>query len=83
MELVEQLKRHVAKRSIQRSFNNQILDSIAILDLSEDKTMSIKFFRIFFGISFENLEIEKWYDDRDTVPVTRSSHHLVILANWS
>ena len=26
MALVEQLKRHVAKRSLQRSFNNQILD---------------------------------------------------------
>ena len=59
MALVEQLKRHVAKRSIQRSFHNQILDSIAILDLSEDKMMSIKFFGIFVEISFENLEIEK------------------------
>ena len=33
MVLVEQLKQHVAKRSHQRSLNNQILDYKAILDL--------------------------------------------------
>ena len=33
MALVEQLKRHVAKRRLQRSFNNQILDYKANLDL--------------------------------------------------
>ena len=33
MALVEQLKRHVAKRRLQRSFNNQILGYKAILDL--------------------------------------------------
>ena len=43
MELVQQLKRHTAKRSLQRSFNNQILDYKAILDLCESKMMSIKF----------------------------------------
>ena len=32
MELVESLKRHVAKRSLQSSLNNQILDYKAILD---------------------------------------------------
>ena len=32
MELVELLKRHVAKRSLQSSLNNQILDYKAILD---------------------------------------------------
>ena len=31
-ELVESLKRHVAKRSLQSSLNNQILDYKAILD---------------------------------------------------
>ena len=30
-------------------------------------------------ISFENREIEKWYEGGDTVPVTQSSHHLVPL----
>ena len=44
MALVEQLKRHVAKRSLQRSLNNQILDYKAILDLCENEMMSIKFF---------------------------------------
>ena len=83
MVLVEQLKRHVAKRSLQRSLNNQILDYKAILDLCENEMMSIKFFGICKEsmISVENLEIEKWYEGGDTVPVTRSSHHLVPLSS--
>ena len=32
-------------------------------------------------ISFENREIEKWYEGGDTVPVTQSSHHLVPLSS--
>ena len=44
MALVEQLKRHVAKRSFQWFLNNQILDYKAILDLCENEMMSIKFF---------------------------------------
>ena len=44
MALVEQLKRHVTKQSLQRSLNNQILDYKAILDLCENEMMSIKFF---------------------------------------
>ena len=43
---VEQLKRHVAKRSLQRSLNNQVLDYKAILDLCDNERMSMKFFRI-------------------------------------
>ena len=85
MALVEQLKQHVAKRSLQRSLNNQILDYKAILDLCENEMMSIKFFGICKEsmISVENLEIEKWYDGGDIVPVTRSSHHLVPLpSSW-
>ena len=83
MVLVEQLKRHVAKRSLQRSLNNQILDYKAILDLCENEMMSIKFFGICKEsmISVENLEIEKWYEGGDTVPVPRSSHHLVPLSS--
>ena len=46
MALVEQLKRHVAKRRLQRSFNNQILGYKAILDLWETEMMSIKIFGI-------------------------------------
>ena len=74
--LVEQLKQHVAKQSLQRSLNNQILDYKAILDLCENEMMSIRFFGICKEsmISVENLEIEKWYEGGDTVPVTQSSH---------
>ena len=61
MALVEQLKRHVAKRSLQRSLNNQILDYKAILDLCENEMMSIKVFGVCKEsiINVENLEIEK------------------------
>ena len=81
MALVEQLKQHVAKRSLKRYLNNQILDYTAILDLRENEMISIRFFGICKEsiISVENLEIEKWYEGRDTVAVTRSSHHLVPL----
>ena len=81
MALVEQLKQHIAKRSFQRSLDNQILDYKAILDLRENEMMSIKLFGICWDsiISVENLEMEKRYEGGDTVPVTRSSHHLVPL----
>ena len=61
MALLEQLKRHVAKRSLQRSLSNQILNYKAMLDLCENEMMSIKFFGICKEsmISLENLEIEK------------------------
>ena len=61
MALVEQLKRHVAKRSLQRSLNNQILDYKAIIDLCENEMMSIMVFGICKEsmIIVENLEIEK------------------------
>ena len=55
MVLVEQLKRHVAKRSLQRSLNNQILDYKAILDLCENEMMSINFFGICIRICIRNL----------------------------
>ena len=83
MESVEQLKWHVAKRSLERSLNNQVLDYKIILDLCENEMLSIKFFWISKKsmISVENLEIKKWYEDWDTAPVTRSSHHLVALSS--
>ena len=83
LALVEQLKRYVAKRSLQSYLNNQILAYKAILDLCENELMSIKFFGICKEsmISVENLEIEKRYEGADTVPVTRSSHHLVSLSS--
>ena len=63
--------------------NNQILDYKAILDLCEKEMISIKFFGICKEsmISVEILEIEKWYEGGDPVPVTRSSHHLVPLSS--
>ena len=61
MALLEQLKRHIAKRSLQRSLSNQILNYKAMLDLCENEMMSIKFFGICKEsmTSLENLEIEK------------------------
>ena len=43
--LVEQLKQHVAKRSLQRSLNNQILDYKAILDICENEMISNNFLK--------------------------------------
>ena len=81
MVLLEQLKRYVAKRSLQMSLSNQILDYKAILDLYKNEMMSLKLFGICKEsmISVESLEIERWYEGGDTVLVTRSSHHLVPL----
>ena len=78
MALVEQLKWHVAKRSLQRSLNNQILDYKAIPDSCENEMISIKFFGICKKsmVSVENLKIQIWYEGGDTVPVKRSSHYL-------
>ena len=75
MASVEQLTRHVAKQSLQRCLSNQILD------LCENEMMSITFFKIRKEsmISVKDFEIEKWYEGGDTVPVTRSSHHLILL----
>ena len=83
MALVEQLKQHLSKESLQKSLNNQILDYKVILDLCGNEMMSIKFFGICKEsmISVENLEIEKRYESGDTVPVTRSSHHFVPLSS--
>ena len=83
MALVEQLRWHVAKQSLPRSLNKQILDYKSILDLCENKMMLIKFFGSCKEslIVAKNLEIEKWYEGGDTVPVTRSSHHLVLLSS--
>ena len=61
MSLGEQLKRDVAKQSLQRSLNNQVLDYKAVVDLCENEMMSINFFGICKGniICVEKLEIEK------------------------
>ena len=81
MALVEQLKWRVAKRSLQPSLNNQILDYKAIPDLCENEMILIKFFEICKEsiINVENCEIQMWYEGGNTVPVKRSSHYLVPL----
>ena len=84
MALFELLKRHVAKWSLQRSFNNKINYKV-ILDLCENEIMLIKFLGIFKEsmIIVENLEIEKWREGGDTALVTQRSHHLVPLSfSW-
>ena len=72
MTLVEQLKWDVAKWNLQRCLNNQTLDYKANLDLCENEIMSIKFFGVCKDsmISVKNVEIEKWYEGVETVPVT-------------
>ena len=84
MALVEQLKQYVAKRSLQRSLNDQVLDYKVIQELCENNMLSIKFFGICKErmINVENVEIKKLYEGGDTVPVTRSSHHLVPLSSF-
>ena len=44
MALLGQLKQHVAKQSLQRSLNNQILHYKSMLDLCENEMMSIRVF---------------------------------------
>ena len=52
------VKRHAAKKILQRPLNNQILDYKAMIDLCENEMISIKFFGICNEsmISVENLE---------------------------
>lgn len=71
------VKRHAAKRSLQRPLDNQILDYKAMIDVCKEMT-SIQF----FDISKETMEpVRKSLLERfsrgDTVPGTRSSHHFV------
>ena len=79
-DIVGTVKAHVAKRSLQRPLNNQILDYKARLDLCENEMMSIKL----FGIWKERWSVLKilrlkmiWRWGH--LSVTRSSHYLVPL----
>ena len=72
------VKRHAAKRSLQRPKNNQILDYKAVLEVCEAEMQSI----VFFGIAKEEMidvreKINKRVEDGRTVPGTRGSHHFV------
>lgn len=74
------VKRHVAKRSLQRPLNNQILDYKAMLEVCLEMS-AIKF----FDISMETMEeVRKFLEARfargNTVPGSRSSHHFAPLS---
>ena len=76
------VKRHVAKRSLQRPLKDQILNYKTMLELCESEITSVKF----FGISKENMvkvraDLENRYQNGDTVPGTRASHHFVPLSS--
>ena len=76
------VKRHAAKRSLQRPLYNQILDYKAMLEVCETEMKSI----VFIGIDKTEMqevrkEMEKRYEDGDTVPGTRSSHHFIPLSS--
>ena len=75
------VKRHAAKRSLQRPLDNQILDYEAMFEVCEEMS-SIKF----FGISKETMtgvrkSLEERFSRGNTVPGTRSSHHFVPLSS--
>ena len=61
MTLVEQIKQHAAKKSLQRTLNNQILDYKAVIDLCENEMIAIKCFRIWAKSMNDvgNLDIDK------------------------
>ena len=76
------VKRHAAKRSVQRPMNNQILDYQAMLNVCEEEMSKIKF----FGISKETMDevrksLEEQFSRGNTVPGTQSSHHFIPLSS--
>ena len=54
------VKQHVAKRSLQRFLNNQILDYKAMLDLCENEIMSIQLFEISKESMISVQNLKKW-----------------------
>ena len=80
MALVEQLKRLVAKRSLQRSLNYQILDYKAILDLCENEMMSIKFLG-FIRRAFSVLRVFRMRNDMKVGTLYLSHGVVTILLN--
>ena len=74
------VKRHAAKRSLQRPLKNQILDCRAMLEVCEAEMISI----VFIAIAKTKMqevreEMENHYQKGETVPGTRSSHHFIPL----
>ena len=75
------VKRHAAKRSLQRPLNDQILDYKAMLEVCKEMS-AIKF----FDISQEEMVVtrkflEERYSKGDTVVGTKSSRHFVPISS--
>ena len=76
------VKRHVAKRSLQRPINDQILDYKSMLELCEKEMTSINFFEIVKEEMVKvRSDLEVRYRNGDTVPGTRASHHFIPLSS--
>ena len=76
------VKRHAAKRSLQRPMNIQILDYQAMLNVCEEEMSKIKF----SGISKETMDevcksLVEWFSRGNTVPGTQSSHNFIPLSS--
>ena len=74
------VKRHAAKRSLQRPLNNQILDYRVVLKVCQEEMKSIIFFCIDKGDMYMvevREKMEKRFEDGKTVPGTRGSHHFI------
>ena len=74
----DSVKRHAAKRNLQRLKNNEILDYKAVLEVCQAEMKSI----VFFGIDKEDMVVvrermEKRFEVGKTIPGTRSSHHFI------
>ena len=72
------VKRHVAKRSLQRPLNNHILDYMAMFDLCVQEIQE----KHFVAISQEDMEtvraeLKERFSASETIPGTRKSHHFI------
>ena len=75
------VKRYVAKRSLQRPLNNQILDYKAFIELCKEEIKGITFFDISQSRMTdvrESLKIR--FSKGKTIPGTRSCHHFIPLS---
>ena len=72
------VKRHVAKRSLQRPLENQILDYKSMIELCRDEIKEIKFFEI-SQLDMLNIRqhLKVRFEKGRTLPGTRSCHHFV------
>ena len=76
------VKRHAAKRSLQRPMNSQVLDYKAMLNVCKEEMSQI----IFSGIDKETMggvhkSLVEQFSRGNTVPGTHSSHHFIPLSS--